>query len=1088
MSSSEYSSDNENNSSVNTSTEESKSIDSLDNSEDSITEDTISENSEIESEKEEKEEINEDEEDENTKELEDKKKINKREKIVNKRVKISNKYVKISFKNFIKNKYTKIPIEKRVNELNDRLYNKYMKKVENNKEKNIITLVRVNKPGGSFVIPEEEYEDFLELYASIVEDPKYNKIKNKYELFQLNLGERQCEVGPLLLDIDLNYKSLPDNMDRIYNDDLLNKFIEIVNNIIEKYYDLKDYKDKLNALIFEKPTPTKIVKESDIYYKDGVHIYIDLPFKIVDRNFIYQMVLSECIKQHIFDHLPTTNNIESILDDSTLSRNCWMMYGSTKIERDKDKTKPSHIRPPYNLTKSQYVYDLTSIKQLSVRKYKNTKPLEVKNKMGEDYLKQQKRINTLKEEGFIKSQTPNNLLQEQQLNININELYNTEYNFKSEEKETIEWAKSLLKIINIVRASNYNDWLKIGWALCNVHTSLLPIYIEWSKHAPNFNEQECIKNWQNCRGYGNVCNIHTLERYAQLDNPTKYDQLFNDIHSNIIEDAIETCSSGKESLIPYTKYGHKYIAVKQVKNTKPTIYVFKNNLYEIDIDGKNLISDIQNCSSIIKKRKMKFIYDYKKMHSEKNINDEEDRLNNKHNEEVNKINKEKNKRLNELEKEYNKTMNIYNKKIQQTSNNKKITRYEEELNEKLTELDKKKNDIIVENQNQIKILEASLIKNKKELVNSKSTSKKNYNGKLKNYNQAEKDFDNVDNPTKPIARNFIYKIQMGQEEFDNTMNQNSNLIGLKNGIYDLETFEFRKGNPEDYVSLSMGCKYNQDLNWENEDVKFCMDYLNSLQTKKENAEYMIYLLSQFLYGGNKSNKMFFFYGEGCNGKSILINILQKLFHKYYTSASSSILQSKNKGKSSDAKPEIVKLKNKRLIIIQEGEPNLEIQSSFMKLITGGDTISARGLYEEEADIILQGKIIYICNKMPPLDDYTYGTLRRILKINFDKKFIDPKTKRPEDFEVNESPQIENIYKIMVTPKKLEALLWIFIEYYKKYSVIGLKPPKDVLETIEKYKIESNQYLKFLKENYCNDTQNINPNGINLNDIFRKYKS
>ena len=36
------------------------------------------------------------------------------------------------------------------------------------------------------------------------------------------------------------------------------------------------------------------------------------------------------------------------------------------------------------------------------------------------------------------------------------------------------------------------------------------------------------------------------------------------------------------------------------------------------------------------------------------------------------------------------------------------------------------------------------------------------------------------------------------------LNDKKNLIGFENGIYNLETSEFREGLPEDFVSLSCG--------------------------------------------------------------------------------------------------------------------------------------------------------------------------------------------------------------------------------------------------------------------------------------------
>lgn len=993
-------------------------------------------------------------------------------------VNISSSYYKKDFKYFNDNKYSKMAIKERVKELNNRLYHKYLKKGVKNDD-NILTLNRVNKPGGTFIIPDEEYDDFLELYASIVEDPNYEKIKNRFELFQLNLGERQCEVGPLLLDIDIKYMNLPYNMQRIYDDILLNSFIKIVNTIILKYFILDNY--VLNALLFEKPTPTKIEKDNKIYFKDGVHIYYDIPLHKSDREFIYKMVLNEVIKTHLFDNLPTEDTPDTILDNSTLFRNCWMLYGSTKIEKDKDDNKPAHIRPQYNLTKTQYVYDLNSIKQLSVRKYKNVEGLKIKKEYYEQYLKQQYIIKDLKSEGIIKSKTPQ--LINNSLNAYKESLINTPYKFSSEEKEKIAWARELLKIINPKRAAYYLDWLYIGWALCSIHTSLIEDYINWSKQASNFDEEKCINNFKTCRDSGKVCTIRTLERYALTDNKDKYDKLFNDIHTNIINDALLLGTSQKEAAVIYAKYGHLFLSVRKKRDV--IIYKFNGKNWQIDEGGKKMIKIIQSGSSLMLKRKLKYMDEFHKKTSQDYITEEEQRLIKENKKLKDELNKSQQKELSEIDKEFNKKRAILNKHI---NNIKKTSELNEKLNTLLKEYENKKNKVIENNNNIIKQYDIKLEQDKKELKNDKKKDKKEYEIKLKKFDKVIADYDDVSSISDKIAKQFILKIQMNSEKFNLIMDQSAHLLGVKNGIIDLDLCKFRETNPTDYISLTMGAKYDETLTWEHKNVKIFLDYIYSLQMKKENAEYLLRLLSSFLYGYNQDNKIFFFYGAGQNGKSILLNYLRGLFSiKYCTSASFSIL-TKNKGKSNEASPEMIRLKNKRLVIIDEGNNKEEIQSAIMKRLTGNDMITARGLFEDETEFKPQCKFIISLNDMAKFDNADFGTYRRISKINFDVKFVDTKLKRIEDFEPNERPIIPNIEKKMCSKEMYEAGLWVLLQYYKnEYLIHGLQPPKDVLLSTLECKIDGNIYLQFLKYNYMNDIKNNNIEGININDMYKKYK-
>lgn len=174
--------------------------------------------------------------------------------------------------------------------------------------------------------------------------------------------------------------------------------------------------------------------------------------------------------------------------------------------------------------------------------------------------------------------------------------------------------------------------------------------------------------------------------------------------------------------------------------------------------------------------------------------------------------------------------------------------------------------------------------------------------------------------------------------------------------------------------------------------------------------------------------------------------------------------------------------------MDEDNNNELIQTAIMKRLYSNDTIVARGLFEDESEFDPQFKIIITCNDMPKFDNTDFGTYRRIIKFNFDVEFVDPKEKRKEDFCINEREVDLRIEKILLTDKMLEAGLWVLVQKYREYSNIGYQPPEDVLLSNLNCKIEGNIYLKFLRYYYSNDTQNNNKEGINVNEMYKNYKS
>ena len=52
--------------------------------------------------------------------------------------------------------------------------------------------------------------------------------------------------------------------------------------------------------------------------------------------------------------------------------------------------------------------------------------------------------------------------------------------------------------------------------------------------------------------------------------------------------------------------------------------------------------------------------------------------------------------------------------------------------------------------------------------------------------------------------------------FYERLDENRDLIGFKNGVYDLKNMVFRQGTPDDYISFSTGINY-KEYNEEDED-------------------------------------------------------------------------------------------------------------------------------------------------------------------------------------------------------------------------------------------------------------------------------
>ena len=78
----------------------------------------------------------------------------------------------------------------------------------------------------------------------------------------------------------------------------------------------------------------------------------------------------------------------------------------------------------------------------------------------------------------------------------------------------------------------------------------------------------------------------------------------------------------------------------------------------------------------------------------------------------------------------------------------------------------------------------------------------------------------------------------------------------------------------------------------------------------------------------------------------------------------------------------------------------------MKELSGGDKITARGLFQDPIEFKPQFKPIFICNDDPELPPNDEGTWRRIKLIPFESRFVsNPNPKKSNQFPID--PSLKN---------------------------------------------------------------------------------
>mgnify|MGYP000215055892 CR=1 FL=1 len=304
-----------------------------------------------------------------------------------------------------------------------------------------------------------------------------------------------------------------------------------------------------------------------------------------------------------------------------------------------------------------------------------------------------------------------------------------------------------------------------------------------------------------------------------------------------------------------------------------------------------------------------------------------------------------------------------------------------------------------------------------------------------------------------IISQVIYLFKTYDNDFYTNLDSTAHLLGFKNGVYDFNEKRFRDGTQNDYLTFSTGyeyidydemCPHTQDI----------YTFLGQIIPNKRVLEYTLKVLGKSLIGA-PDERFYIWTGlSGANGKSTLVNFLENTLGDYITGVDVSLLTNR-RGNASNASPDVVRLRGKRIFTFQEPEHDDKLRTGILKQYTGGDTIVARELFKAPISFKLQGTMIMCCNDLPTVTSVDGGTWRRIRVVEFKSRFCDNPTKENE-FKID--PSIK--YKIKSWRPYFMSIL---IHWYEKFLEEGMNEPDEVKKATAKYKVDNDKFNEFFDQ-------------------------
>lgn len=210
-------------------------------------------------------------------------------------------------------------------------------------------------------------------------------------------------------------------------------------------------------------------------------------------------------------------------------------------------------------------------------------------------------------------------------------------------------------------------------------------------------------------------------------------------------------------------------------------------------------------------------------------------------------------------------------------------------------------------------------------------------------------------------------------------------LNLQNGCLDLESGKFLPHQPDQHCTKQAGCGYDPEGHaprWE----KFIDDFTCG---DAGIAEYLQKLVGRCLTGDISEQTINLFYGSGANGKSVLIETVCQLLGDYAVSLNPDFLLVSSKNPELEA----LALRGARLAVCHELPENGRLAENRVKLLTGGDPVKARGLYQNFQVFKPTAKFLLLSNHKPYITSGSHAIWRRLRLVPCDYR-AEPGTADP----------------------------------------------------------------------------------------------
>ena len=314
-------------------------------------------------------------------------------------------------------------------------------------------------------------------------------------------------------------------------------------------------------------------------------------------------------------------------------------------------------------------------------------------------------------------------------------------------------------------------------------------------------------------------------------------------------------------------------------------------------------------------------------------------------------------------------------------------------------------------------------------------------------------------PNKANAVLEVIRLKTARENA--SFAQNDNIIPFLNGCLDLSTLELSEPDKNDFLINVFPVKYNRVAT----SPRF-IQFLNEIFENDPDKADKIKMLQEFtglcLTKDISFQRALMLIGNGANGKSVFLSILENLFGG--DNYSKLELHQLTSGFY------VPELENKYLNICSEVNAKDRFSENVFKQIVSGEVIQADRKFKEPIKFKPFAKLVFAANDLPLTMDNSFAYFRRLLILQFNRTF---------------APKNQDRYLANKLIKELPGIVnWAIVGLERLHKNNVFTIPESSKEVLKQYKLASNNVLAFI-----NDRCKVDANSFEIyKDFYQQYKT